>query len=92
MAIMKPEKVYQELRDLADKLGVAVEEHNFRNAGIRVKSGFCVVHGKKIVIIDKHRSLGKKIRVLASALSKLPIEDVFMLPALREVISRYAEE
>jgi hypothetical protein len=35
---MKPEQVYQELRDIADKLGVGVEEHNFRNAGIRLRA------------------------------------------------------
>ncbi len=89
---MKPEQVYQELKGIADKLGVGVEEHNFRNAGIRVKSGSCIVHGKPIVIIDKHKSIGKKIRILASALSRLPHEDVYIVPAVRELITRYAEE
>jgi hypothetical protein len=89
---MKPEEVYRELRDIADKLGVGVEEHNFRNAGIRVKSGSCVVHGKAMVIIDKHKSIGKKIRILASALSRLPLEDVYIVPAVRELITRYAED
>ena len=89
---MKPEQIYQELRGVADKLGVGVEEHNFRNAGIRVKSGACIVHGKPMVIIDKHKSIGKKIRILASALSKLPHEGVYIVPAVRELIARYAEE
>jgi hypothetical protein len=89
---MKPEQVYQELKALADKLGVGVEEHNFRNAGIRVKSGSCIVRGKPMVIIDKHKSIGKRIRVLASALSKLPLEDIFIVPAVRELINRYADE
>jgi hypothetical protein len=89
---MKPEQVYQELKNLADKLGVGVSEHNFRNAGIRVKSGTCIVHGKPMVIIDKHKSISKKIRVLAAALSKLPHEDVYAVPAVREIIARYAEE
>jgi hypothetical protein len=89
---MKPEQVYDELKTLADKLGVGVEEHNFRNTGIRVRSGSCIVRGKPMVIIDKHKSLGKKIRILASALSKLPHEDVFIVPAVRELITRYAEE
>jgi hypothetical protein len=89
---MKPEQIYQELKDLADKVGIEVEEHNFRNAGIRVRSGSCIVHGKPLVIIDKHKSIGKKIRVLAVALSKLPLEGVYMIPAVREIISRHAEE
>ena len=89
---MKPEQLYQELKDLADKMGVGVEEHNFRNTGIRVKSGSCIVHGKPLVIIDKHKSISKKIRVLAAALSRLPHESVYTVPAVRELISRLAEE
>jgi hypothetical protein len=89
---MKPEKVYQELKDLAEKLGLGVEEHNFRNAGVRVISGTCVVHGKQLVIIDKHKPLVRKIRVLASALAKFPHDTVYMVPAVREIISKYAED
>jgi signal recognition particle subunit SEC65 len=89
---MKPEKIYQELKDIAEKLGVGVEEHNFRNTGIHVKSGACVVRGKHMVIIDKHKSISRKIRVLAAALSKLPHESVYMVPAVRDIIARHAEE
>ncbi len=89
---MKPEKIYQELRELAEKLGVGVEEHNFRNTGVRVKSGSCIVHGKHLIIIDKHKPLGKKISVLASALAKLPHDTVYLVPAVRDLIARYSEE
>jgi hypothetical protein len=92
MSAMKPEKIYQELKELADKLGVGVEEHNFRTTGIRVKSGACIVHGKHLVIIDKHKPLAKKIGALASALAKLPHDTVYLVPAVREVIARHAEE
>ena len=30
---MKPEQIYQELKDLAEKLGVTVSEQNFRASG-----------------------------------------------------------
>jgi hypothetical protein len=89
---MKPEKIYQELKDLADKLGIGVEEHNFRNAGVKVKSGSCIVHGKRLVIIDKHKPMAKKISVLASALARFPHDTVYLVPAVREIIARYAED
>lgn len=92
MYVMKSEKIYQELKDLAEKLGVAVEEHNFRNAGVRVKSGTCIIHGKHLIIIDKHKPLAKKISVLASALAKLPHDTVYLVPAVRDLIAKYAEE
>jgi len=89
---MKPEQIYQELKNIAEKMGIAVEEHNFRPTGLHVKSGACVVHGKQFVIIDKHKSLSKKIKILASSLAKLPHEEVFAVPAVRELLNRYAEE
>ena len=45
---MKPEQLYAELNDLANTLGVQVSEQNFRTAGIRVKSGYCIVIGMGI--------------------------------------------
>jgi hypothetical protein len=42
---MKPEYLYQELKDLAEKMAVTVSEQNLRTAGIKVKSGLCTVKG-----------------------------------------------
>ena len=89
---MKPDELYRELKLLAEKLGIGVEEHNFRNAGIHVRSGACTVHGRPMIIIDKHKPLARKVRILASSLSKFPHEDQFAVPAVREAIERYADE
>jgi hypothetical protein len=89
---MKPEELYRELKLLAEKLGVGVEEHNFRNAGIHVKSGACTVHGRAMIIIDKHKSLSNRIRILAASLAKFPHEDQYAVPAVREAIDRFSDE
>jgi hypothetical protein len=89
---MKPEQIYQELKDLAEKLAVTVTEQNLRTAGIKVKSGLCKVKGKDLFIMDKHKSIHKKIKVLAVQLSGMPHEDVFVIPAVREVLDKYAEK
>jgi hypothetical protein len=86
---MKPEQTYQDLKELADKLGVVVSEQNLRSTGIKVKSGLCKVKGKNILIIDKKLPLQDKNEVLASCLSKLPIEDIFIVPALREFLDSF---
>jgi len=49
---MKPEQIYQELKDLAEKLEITVSEQNLRTAGIKVKSGLCKVKGKNMFIMD----------------------------------------
>ena len=89
---MKPEQIYQELKDLAEKLAVTVTEQNLRTAGIKVKSGLCKVKGKDLFVMDKHKSIHKKINILAAQLARMPHEDVYLIPAVRELLNKYAEK
>ncbi len=93
---MKPEKLYQELKDLAEKIGIQVSEHNFRiTTGIRVKSGFCKVKDQDCCIIDKHLKLNKKMEVLAECIneksqaSQESIESIYLVPAVREYMEKF---
>ncbi len=86
---MKAEQLYQELKELAEKLEITVSEQNFRNAGIRVQSGLCKVKNKNHCIIDKHLRLHRKVDALAECLSSLPHESIFVRPAVREVLERF---
>jgi len=85
---MKPDKIYQELKDLAEKLEITVSEQNFRNTGIKVKSGLCRVKGKNMFIMDKHKSIHKKIDALASQLTEFPHEELYVMPAIREILEK----
>ncbi len=86
---MKPDKLYQELKDLAEKLGIAVSEQNFRNVGIHVNSGHCKVKDKDHCIINKHLKLDKKIEVLGECISLFPHESVYTVPAVREFLESF---
>jgi len=85
---MKPEKIYQELKELAEKLGVTVTEQNMRKTGIHVNSGLCKVKGKHVFIMDKHESIYGKNKILASCLSQMTHEDIYVVPAVREILNR----
>lgn len=89
MASLKPEILYQELKDLAEKLGITVSEQNFRNTGIHVKSGYCKVKDVDHCIINKHLNLNKKIEVLGECLSIFPHESVYTVPAAREFLESF---
>lgn len=89
---MKPEQIYQELKDLAEKLDVTVSEQSFRTSGIPVKSGFCLIKGKMHCIIDKNISLHKKTVILAQSLFELPHENLFVVPAVRDLIKKYGRK
>jgi len=85
---MKPEQIYQELKDLAERLGIQVSEQNLRTAGIAVKSGMCKVKGQSMFIMDKHKTIRKKIKILASHLADIPHENVFIVPTVRDLLEK----
>lgn len=86
---MKSERLYQALKELAEKLGIEVAEQNFRLAGIPVRSGFCKVKGKDLFLIDKHKSLSRKIEILSAFLGQMEIEEVYLVPALRDHLLKF---
>jgi hypothetical protein len=88
---VKADRLYQELKDLAEKLGIEVAEQNFRATGVNAVSGLCKVKGKSLFLIDKHQNLRKKIEILSEFLGGMPCNEVYMLPAVREHLNRYIE-
>ncbi len=86
---MTPDKLFHELKELAERLGVQVTEQNFRNTGIRVKSGYCKVKGIDYCIIDKHLKLNKKIDILGECVALFDIDSIFVVPVVREFLEAY---
>lgn len=89
---MKPDQLYQELKDLAERMQITVSEQNLRTSGIKVQSGLCTVKGKQMFIMDKHKSVHKKIRILAAQLAMMPLEDLYIIPAVRELLDKAAQK
>lgn len=86
---MKSDRLYQELKDLSERLGVEVSEQNFKATGIKARSGYCIVKGKPMFLIDKNKRLPHRIRILSEFLGTMITEDVFLLPALREHLAKF---
>ena len=83
---MKPVQLYKSLCELAEKLDIEVSEQNLQKTKTRAKSGFCKVKGKNFFIMDKNISLQEKIRILAEFLREMPHEDIYVVPAVREIL------
>lgn len=88
---MKPEQMYQGLKDLADRLGIVVSEQKLSTESLKVKSGLCKIKGRFVMILDKQLSIHKKCIVLATCLSDLPIEAIYVIPAVREFLASHRE-
>ena len=86
---MNPEQIYEQLTELAEKLGISVSEKNLKKVGIRVTSGLCKVRGESMFIMDKHATVREKVAFLADCLARMPLEDIYVVPAVREVIERH---
>ena len=87
-SVMKPSDIYQHLKDIAARIEISVSEHNFRATGINARSGLCRVRGKQRFIMDKHLSVREKIDVLGDCLADFPLDDIYIVPAVRKFLDR----
>lgn len=85
---MKPEDMLRELHGAADKLGVKVSYEALRtNVGL---GGLCRVKGQYRVIVDKRATPHERVVAVAESLSELDTSEIFLTPAVREVVDYYA--
>jgi hypothetical protein len=89
---MKPDQLYQELKDLAERMQISVLEQNLKTSGLKIRSGLCTVKGQKLFIMDKHKSVHKKIKILTAQLARIPHEDMYIIPAVRELLEKYGKK
>jgi len=85
---MKPLQVYEELKNLAEKLDIEVKEQNFRTTGIKVKSGLCLVRGRQVFVMNKHNHIRKKVAVLAECLRQFEHDHEYVVPAIRDLLAQ----
>ena len=71
--------------DLLRRLDIEVRQEHLGGSG----GGLCTVQGRRIIFIDIDTDLGTRLERCARALSSLPeSEEVYVAPALRELIDR----
>lgn len=85
---MKPDQLYHNLKETAEKIGITTKEHNFRNAGIHVSSGLCKIREEHFFIMDKRLTVREKIEILAECLSDMNLETIYVVPAVRELLKK----
>lgn len=87
MGTLSPKETYEELKTVAEKLGITVSEQNFRPTGITVRSGLCKIRGRQHFLINKHHQLRKKIDLLVEMLQDFPHDSIFVIPAIRQLLN-----
>ena len=78
---MKPAKLLIEFKEIASQLGFQV-----RNERGGFRGGRCVVNGEEQILLNKRHPIEAQIVVLAEALKELPIDSIFIAPAIRSAL------
>lgn len=78
---MKPDALLRELDALARRLGYAVRIERGRFRG-----GRCRVDDQKLVVLNRMHTPETNAAVLARALAREPLDDVFLAPAVRKAL------
>ncbi len=83
---MDLKEAYQELEACAQQLGLEVRREKGDFEG-----GLCRVDFERYIIINERKPLANQVRVLAEALAALELDNVYLKPAVRELLERAKE-
>jgi hypothetical protein len=78
---MKEEEILAGLEKLVESLSIQLRYEKGDFAG-----GYCVLKDKRMMIVNSALSPAQRIKILAGELAGMNLEEVFVLPALREAI------
>jgi len=87
MALDLPDlSLLQHLEGIARQLEIEIRYESLFDDEVSVHSGGCQVRGRHLILIDSCRSPFERARVLARELAKFELEDLYILPRIREFI------
>jgi hypothetical protein len=85
---MQNSKVLGYLEDLAFRLGIEIVYEKLGGADFSIEGGLCKVKGVYKIFMDPSTPIEVQIEILARALSSFKIEDVYLLPFIREILEK----
>lgn len=83
---MEPQKTYQYLEELAEKVGISVRYEDLSSPEFTAQSGLCRIRGRSFYIMDTSKDLTQRIAALSECLSQVDLEGVYVMPAIRAIL------
>ena len=73
--------MFQEFEKIAEQLNIRImhEKGNFNG-------GYCLLEEKRIIVVNKQKPIEQRVRALAQVFAKLDTSQIYMKPAIREMI------
>jgi hypothetical protein len=82
--VHSPALRYKELKELAEQLGLPVREE----ATEVMRGGLFTLKGKQQIFVNRADTFSDRIDLLVSVLRKRDIGDIFIKPAIRELLEK----
>ncbi|UCD83418.1 MAG: hypothetical protein JSU92_08850 [Deltaproteobacteria bacterium] len=83
---MKEELILEHLEEIARKKSIIIRYEKLDNGELVIRSGGCRVKGSEYIMVDNKLPPREKIEVIAKELGKRNLNDIYMLPLIREII------
>jgi hypothetical protein len=90
--VVHDEFLVKHLEDLASKLGLAVRRESVNTGETTGKGGLCRIGRKQVLFIDPGVTTEEKIMVMKEALRRFDLSDIYVLPAVRELLDEEEED
>lgn len=84
----KDENLLRQLEELAENLDVKVRYEQLKKEGAFFPGGLCKVKGQDIIIINSKASIEDKIEIMSRALRSFDLSQIYVLPAIRELLDK----
>jgi hypothetical protein len=77
-----------QLEVLADGLGIEIRYEKIPQDDVTIAGGRYRLKGKNVVVIDSRTTTKDRVRILVQALKPFDLADVYIRPALRELLEK----
>jgi len=84
---MRGTRLLMELESAAARLGIQVVHEKLPGT----RSGLCRLRDQHLLFVDKRLGTEEQIEVFLTALSRFPLENLQLLPRVRELLEQYRE-
>ena len=83
---MEEQALLQLLEALARQLGIALRYESVNGEDSSSTGGLCRIKGAYVLIIHSQASDREKIRLLTQTLRQFPLNEIYLKPALRDLL------
>lgn len=85
---MNEELILEHLERIARSKSIIIRYERLEDGELVIRSGSCRVKGNEYIIVDSRLALKERIEIIARELRKKNLEDIYMLPLIREIIDK----